>query len=201
MLNSSKVIWLVILLIISFIITGIFRYQWWLVKNELENQIEQNESLIKELQEIKEKEYPLAYCGKVIRAPLEQGMRIIFRAFRGGISVISPQGEMVSNEVLEAPGLSYTLLEPGKTDQPPSFVILAWIPKIGREIGDYLVEVAQKPDATLVDTYTLEVSLQGSDEIITLAENIPFGNFPKHLYILRSIEEGIIPIVPTTCEF
>ena len=52
MINFSKTTWLIIFLIVFVIIAGFFIFQWRQVKGELVKQIEQNENLIKQVNEL-----------------------------------------------------------------------------------------------------------------------------------------------------
>jgi hypothetical protein len=52
MINFSKTILLLVLLAVFIISAGFFAYQWWQVKGELVKQIEQNENLIKQIDEL-----------------------------------------------------------------------------------------------------------------------------------------------------
>jgi len=52
MINFSKTNWLTIVLIVTVCATGFFAYQWWQVKGELVKKIEENESLIKQVDKL-----------------------------------------------------------------------------------------------------------------------------------------------------
>jgi len=52
MINLSKTICLITLLIVFIIITGLFAYQWWQVKGELAKQIDENVNLIKKIDDL-----------------------------------------------------------------------------------------------------------------------------------------------------
>lgn len=58
-------------------------------------------------------------------------------------------------------------------------------------VGDYIIFVAPKPDASLTDTYTLEVSSGNATAV--LASNVSVSEIPSQPYIVTSNETAIIP--------
>lgn len=209
MTNFSKPIWLILVLVFLLIIIGMFAYQWWQAKGELAEelkekedikekwvkQIHQNEELMREIADI---------CGKLIKAPL----RITITSFKADITLTNPKGDLVVGRWWdpeekkyrvvdqEFGGMGYGLVDPGGNGKPPTTYVYHGF----REIGDYLVTINPEHDALPTDTYTLEIPVNG-DEIFTIAKDIPLGNYPRHLYIIRSTEERIIPINPVICGF
>lgn len=58
-------------------------------------------------------------------------------------------------------------------------------------VGDYIIFVAPKPEASLTDTYTLEVSSGNATAV--LASNVSVSEIPSQPYIVTSNETAIIP--------
>jgi hypothetical protein len=52
MRHFFKTTWPIILLVILFLATGFFAFQWWQVKGELGKKIEENENLVKQINEL-----------------------------------------------------------------------------------------------------------------------------------------------------
>lgn len=65
--------------------------------------------------------------------------------------------------------------------------------------GDYLVSVTPAPDSNPTDTYNLR--FMSSDMMLDLAEFVQIPNIPDEPYLIRSTEDGIIPIIPATTDF
>lgn len=191
------IIILILLLVASTIVVGLFVYKWQQTKEELAKQTE----------EIKE-DSSYGYCGQLIESPISQ-INLSITASRGYIDVTNPRGTKIGASSIkggesptpwpiETGDMTYTLADPGGKDVPSTLTVIIH----QRYIGDYLIEIVQYADALPTDTYTLELLVGGlEDESMILADNIPFGNFSKHLYILRSTEEGVIPIIPSVCGF
>lgn len=200
----KKKIILTAILLISLSGGIFFAYQWWQMKIELMNQVKQNENLSKELKEIKSKvkvrEAPYCDQAKVV-LPQESGFTVVLLTQKGDITLTSPDGsgkvgrwwdaqDKEYRTMEETTGMSCAVAHPGIDGTPLSVGCFAGMP---RDIGDYLVEILPKPDTLSTDTYSLELWVGGAVKSV-LANNVPFGNFPRHLYIIRSTETEIIPI-------
>jgi len=66
-----------------------------------------------------------------------------------------------------------------------------------RKMGDYLIIVEPDMDVSENSTYGLQVNISSQDYI--LAKDVPYSpNALDRIYVLRSTETGIIPIVPAS---
>jgi len=106
-----------------------------------------------------------------------------------------PDGLSISKDVSEIPTASYFEL-PLDEDGNPGYEFVAID---NRKQGRYLIQVVAEPAAQPDNTYTLEVSVNGS--VTAVAENIQIRNIPDEPYILSSTQTEIIPIIPATIDF
>jgi cell division protein FtsB len=199
MLNFSKRTCLIILSLFL-ILSGIFIHRWWQTEGKLREQVkqaEQKESLIEELRKIHKNNF--MYCENIKALSKEWEMKIYFESVRGDLVVIDPEGEMVSRYSPEGKGIEYQLYHKAGNGLPAVINIAT---AGGRKIGDYLIAIFNTETVSNQDTYVL--ALRVGDEEVFLAKNASFDKtFLNRLFILRSTETEIIPIVPASvgCRF
>ena len=119
----------------------------------------------------------------------ERGLKITAKS-PVDVIVTDPDGLLISKQVNEIPGATYTEID---LDGDGDLDDQVRIPD--RKIGDYIITVISEPDALPTDTYTLEVSIFGTP--ILIAENVPISEIPAQPYKIISTETGIIPPVIT----
>jgi uncharacterized repeat protein (TIGR02543 family) len=128
--------------------------------------------------------------GRVRDAPAPVNMKIIAKS-PINLVVTDPENITVSKEAPEATGMFYIESDidgDGKLDD----VVNVW----ERKIGNYSIKVIPETNASLSDTYTLEVSSNGIT--IALAENIQLINIPTKPYIVRITKTEITPLYSLT---
>jgi len=113
------------------------------------------------------------------------------------VYITDPDGLTISKQLNEIPGATYSEETDYNGDGDPDGIIV--VPE--RKIGDYLITVTPKPNATPTDTYTLLVWPETVDEPFVLADNVQICNIPTKPYIVRSTETEVIPIIPATVDF
>jgi len=110
------------------------------------------------------------------------------------IIVMDPDGLTISKQVNEIPGAIYSEVDPdGDGDFEDQVAIL------DKKIGDYIITLIPEADASPTDTYTLEISVDGTTTV--LAEDVQISDVPEQPYIVRSTETETIPIIPATIDF
>lgn len=108
--------------------------------------------------------------------------------------VTDPDGLRISKQLNEIPGAIYSEVDPeGVGDFEDQVAIL------DKKIGDYIITLIPEADASPTDTYTLEISVDGTTTV--LAEDIQISDVPEQPYIVRSTETETIPIIPATIDF
>ena len=90
-----------------------------------------------------------------------------------------PEGLIVSRESCEIGGATYTEADINGDGDPDDQIII-----LERKIGNYTITVIPEPDAEPTDTYTLEVSTEGTTTV--LAENVTISEIPEEPYIFES---------------
>jgi PKD repeat protein len=113
------------------------------------------------------------------------------------VIVIDPDGLMISKEINEIPGATYSEDTDYNGDGELDDIII--IPN--RKVGDYFITVIPEPEANPTDTYTLLIWPETVDEPFVLAESVQVCNIPTNPYIVRSTQTEVIPIIPATINF
>lgn len=109
------------------------------------------------------------------------------------IIVEDPDGLIISSDVNEIPGATYTEIDYNGDGIPDKVVMIP-----DKKIGDYIITVVPEPDADPTDTYSLFVFSDGIT--VVLAENTLISDIPDQPYIIRSTETEITQIVPVTID-
>ena len=110
------------------------------------------------------------------------------------ILVTDPDGLVLSKQLSEIPGAWYSEIDLDSDGDLDDQLVLPQ-----RKIGDYTVMIVPEVDSLPTDTYTLQVSFNGT--IVTLAEDASISNIPDQGYIVRSTETELIQIIPAMIDF
>ena len=102
-------------------------------------------------------------------------------------------GHVISKEACGIPGALYIEDDLNGDGSPDDLI---YIPE--RQTGDYLINVIAESGASPTDTYSLEIS--GNGTTIVLAENTTVAHTPSGGYIIRSTETEIRQIIPATID-
>jgi hypothetical protein len=95
------------------------------------------------------------------------------------IQVTDPDGLFIDKQSNGILGATYTEADINGDGDPDDQIIIP-----NRKTGDYQITVIPEPDAEPTDTYTLEVSTEGTTTV--LAENVPISEIPEEPYIFES---------------
>jgi len=106
------------------------------------------------------------------------------------MTVITPDGLIISKQTNQVPGATYTENVDFNGDGELDDIIT--IPE--RKIGDYIINVIPESGASPTDTYTLKFLTNVGT--LVLAENTQIRDIPEQPYIVESTENGVIQIHP-----
>ena len=95
------------------------------------------------------------------------------------LSVTDPDGFVIDEQSNEIPGATYTETDINGDGDPDDQIKIP-----NRKTGYYTITVIPEPDAEPTDTYTLEVSTEGTTTV--LAENVTISEIPEEPYIFES---------------
>jgi parallel beta-helix repeat protein len=104
--------------------------------------------------------------------------------------VTDPEGFTITKEVGEVAGMFYFESDSDGDGELDDIIILN-----EEKVGDYQITVVPEPNASLTDTYTLQVL--GLDATIVLAENVLISDIPTEPYVVNS-SAFTLNIPPTT---
>lgn len=135
------------------------------------------------------RDLPVDYYGRLTKVM----MRIVAQS-PVDLVVTDPEGITITKDIGEVPGMYYKEYDIDGDGELDDIVTIS-----RRKIGDYLITVVPKPDASPTDTYSLEVLADG--ETIVLAEDVQISDIPIQPYIVRSTEVEIISIIQATVDF
>jgi len=108
--------------------------------------------------------------------------------------VRDPEGFVISGDLREISNMIYLESDMNEDGELDNIVLV-----LERRIGDYLITVTPKHEATFTDTYSLEVLVENMT--ISLAEGVQISDIPTKPYIIRSTETEVIPVIPATVDF
>ena len=90
-----------------------------------------------------------------------------------------PDGLIISKEVNEIPGATYTEIDLNGDNDPDDRVSI-----VNRKTGDYLITVIPEPDSLATEIYSLEALMDG--EHIILANDVHIEHIPNQPYRIES---------------
>ena len=125
--------------------------------------------------------------------PLVDGT--VYTASPVDLAVTDPDGLTVNNQTCEVPqALYYSVCDLDKDGENDDIVTISEM-----KAGDYAISVLAESAASPADTYSLTITAWG--DTVVLAEDVAIKDIPAEHYIIRSTEDGIIPIIPATIDF